>query len=260
MSPQAFLVAACGASGLIFGSFANVLVHRLPRGESIVSPGSRCPSCGHAIAWYDNIPLVSYMILRGRCRHCGVSISPRYLLLELCLGVTWALLPLHFGWSMELAMALVLTLLLWVLAWIDLETGLLPNAVTFPGIAVGILFGIALGHGQDNVIGAVAGYGIFWAVARAFLLMTGREGLGYGDFKLLAMLGAFLGWQSLPFIIFLASFSGAVISGTYLLISRKHARIPIPFGPYLAMAGLIWLVWGVELLHWYLDVSKAWTG
>lgn len=248
------LVTVCSLSGLIFGSFANVLVYRLPRNESIVFPGSHCPSCSHGIAWFENIPLVSWLALKGRCRYCGVAISVRYPLLELCLGLTWGYMAWHFGLSMELVMPLVLSLMLWPLIWIDLETGLLPDAITFPGIAAGILSGIISGHWQDSVIGAVAGYGVFWLVARIFLLLTGREGLGYGDFKLLAMLGAFLGWQALPFIIFLSSFCGAVIGSVYLLLARKHARTQIPFGPYLAVSGMVWLLWGSDLLRWYLDM------
>jgi len=250
------LVAGCVLLGLMFGSFANVLVHRLPRGESIVFPGSHCPSCGHALSWYENIPLVSWLVLRGHCRHCNESISIRYPLLELCLGLTWGYMAWHFGWGMELVMALVFSMMLWVLTWIDLETGLLPDVITLPGIAIGIIFGMALGYLQDSVIGAVAGYGLFWLVAKAFFLLTGREGLGYGDFKLLAMLGAFLGWQALPFIVFISSFCGAVIGSIYLFLTRKHVRAQIPFGPYLAASGMIWLLWGSDLLRWYLDVIK----
>ncbi|MDQ6959054.1 MAG: A24 family peptidase [Mariprofundaceae bacterium] len=242
--------------GLVFGSFANVLVYRLPRGESIVSPGSRCPSCGHALSWYENIPLASWLVLRGHCRHCDEAISIRYPLLELCLGLTWGYMAWHFGWEMELVTALIFSMMLWVLTWIDLETGLLPDVITLPGIAIGIVFGMVLGHLQDSVIGAVAGYSLFWLVARVFLLLTGREGLGYGDFKLLAMLGAFLGWQALPFVIFISSFCGAVIGSIYLLLTRKHVRAQIPFGPYLAASGMIWLLWGSDLLRWYLDVIK----
>jgi len=253
---MSFLVPACVLLGLVFGSFANVLVYRIPRGESIAYPASHCPSCGHTLAWYENIPLVSWLVLKGHCRHCDVAIPVRYPLLEFALSVTWGYLAWHFGWSMELAMSLVLSQMLWVLTWIDLETGLLPNAITFPGIAAGIIFGMISGHLQDSVIGAVAGYGVFWLVARMFLMLTGREGMGYGDFKLLAMLGAFLGWQALPFLIFLASFCGALVGSVYLLLTRKHVRAQIPFGPYLAASGMIWLLWGSDLLSWYLDVIR----
>jgi len=250
------LVGVCVLLGLIFGSFANVLVYRLPKGESIVTPGSRCPSCGHALTWFENIPLLSWLALRGRCRYCRVAISMRYPLLELCMGVTWGYMAWHSGWGLELLIALTLSMMLWVLAWIDLETGLLPNAITLPGIGMGIVFSMVAGHLMDSLIGAVAGYGVFWLVAKMFFLLTGREGMGYGDFKLLAMLGAFLGWQALPFIIFLSSFCGAAIGSLYLLLTRHHIRTQIPFGPYLAASGMIWLLWGSDLLRWYLDVIQ----
>jgi len=248
------LVGVCVLLGLIFGSFANVLVYRLPKGESIVTPGSRCPSCGHAIAWFENIPLVSWLALKGHCRYCRETIPVRYPLLELCMGLTWGYMAWHFGWSSGLVMALTLSMILWVLTWIDLETGLLPNAITLPGIGIGIIFSMVTGHMMDGVLGAVAGYGVFWLVARIFFLLTNREGMGYGDFKLLAMLGAFLGWQALPFIIFLSSVCGAVIGSLYLLLARKHIYTQIPFGPWLAVSGMIWLLWGPGLLSWYLKL------
>jgi len=251
------LVGACVLSGLIFGSFANVLVYRLPRGESIITPGSHCPSCGHALAWFENIPLISWLSLKGHCRHCGLAIPARYPLLESCMGLTWGYMAWHFGGSLELVMALTFSMMLWVLTWIDLETGLLPDVITLPGIGIGIVFGMAAGHLMGSVMGAVAGYGVFWLIAKAFFLLTGREGMGYGDFKLLAMLGAFLGWQALPLIVFLSSLCGAIIGSLYLLLARKHADTQIPFGPYLAASGMIYLLWGSDFLGWYL---RIWTG
>ncbi len=247
------LAAICALAGLIFGSFANVLVHRLPRGQSIVRPGSRCPACGHALSWFENIPVLSWLALGGRCRSCRARIPVRYPLMELGLGLLWGYLGWRFGWRPELAMALTLSFLLWTLTWIDLETTLLPDALTLPGVALGLAFAWWLGDWRASLIGAVAGYGIFWLVARVFLLLTGREGMGYGDFKLLAMLGAFLGWQALPFVIFLASVSGAIIGGLWLWLTRESARAPIPFGPFLAAAGMVWMLWGRALLGWYLD-------
>jgi len=241
---------SCGSLGLLFGSFANVLVHRIPRGESIVFPGSHCPSCSHPIVWYDNIPLLSWLWLQGRCRHCSVAISIRYPLLEVGLGLIWVLLAWHFSLTPELGMALLLSFLLWVLSWIDLETGLLPNVLTFPGIIIGLMFSAYFGHFQDAVLGAVGGYAVFWLVARLFLLVTGREGMGQGDFKLLAMLGAFFGWQALPLVIFLSSFAGALVGSLYLLLSKRSLRMEIPYGPYLAIAGMVWLIWNDALLAW----------
>lgn len=249
------MIIACGMLGLLFGSFANVLIHRLPRGESIVRPGSRCPHCAHAIAWYDNIPVFSWLLLQGRCRHCDKPVAWRYPLAEAGLGLLWAGLAWHFSPGLGLGAVLVLSFLLWTLTWIDLETGLLPDALTLPGIAAGLLFAAFGGHITDALIGAVAGYVVFWLVARAFLLITGREGMGQGDFKLLAMLGAFLGWQALPFVVFLSSFVGALVGSLFLLLSRRSIRAEIPFGPYLAAAGMIWLVWGDVLLHWLTAIS-----
>jgi len=248
---------ACAAFvlGLMVGSFSNVCVYRIPRRESIAFPGSHCPACGHAIAPYDNIPLLSWLMLSGRCRHCSAPISWRYPLLELVMGVSWGLLAWHFGFTPEMVVALTLFFLLWILSFIDLETGLLPNVLTYPGIALGLAFSWWLGDWQSALIGAVAGYGIFWLIARLFLLLTGREGMGYGDFKLLAMLGAFMGWQALPFIILASSVVGTVVGVIFLLLAKKGFRAEIPFGPYLAVAGMIWFVWGDTVLNWYLNMA-----
>jgi len=241
--------------GLIFGSFANVCVYRIPRRESVIFPGSHCPACHHAIAARDNIPLLSWLMLAGKCRHCDIPISWRYPLLELVMGLSWGLLAWHFGAVPELAVALCLFFLLWVLSFIDLETGLLPNALTYPGIALGLFFSWWLGNWQDALIGAIAGYGIFWLIARLFLRLTGREGMGYGDFKLLAMLGSFMGWQALPFIIFASSMVGTFAGIVILLLARQGLRTEIPFGPYLAAAGMVWFVWGSEVLAWYIGLT-----
>jgi len=249
------LTLLCGLLGLLFGSFANVCVYRIPRRESIVLPGSHCPACKHAIGPLDNIPVLSWLLLRGRCRHCQSRIAWRYPLLEMLMGLSWAGLAWHFGPAPELAMALALFFLLWVLSFIDLETGLLPDVLTLPGIALGLAFSWWLGDWRGAVIGAIAGYALFWLVNRLFLLLSGREGMGYGDFKLLAMLGAFLGWQALPFIILVSSVIGVVIGTLFLWLSRRGWRAEIPFGPYLAGAGMIWLLWGDTILYWYLTTS-----
>lgn len=171
------------------------------------------------------------------------------------MGVSWGLLAWHFGLTPELAVAITLFFLLWVLSFIDLETGLLPNVLTYPGIALGLIFSWWLGDWQDALIGTIAGYGIFWLIARLFLLLTGREGMGYGDFKLLAMLGAFMGWQALPFIILVSSVVGTIVGVIFLLLAKKGLRAEIPFGPYLAVAGMIWFVWGEQVLNWYLNLA-----
>jgi leader peptidase (prepilin peptidase)/N-methyltransferase len=173
------------------------------------------------------------------------------------MGLSWAALAWKFGWSLMLIQALVMISLLWILTLIDLETGLLPNVLTFPGIAAGLLFSFWAGYLQDAIIGAVVGYGAFWLIARLFLLFTGREGMGYGDFKLLAMLGAFMGWQALPFVVFASSLVGAVVGSAFILLARRKMRAEIPFGPYLAAAGAGWFLWGGEILQWYAGLIRG---
>lgn len=240
-----------GLVGLMFGSFANVCVHRIPRNQSVITPRSRCPACGSSISWYDNIPILSWLLLGGRCRSCKTRISLRYPVLELLMGASWAALAQHFGPTLHLVQALVLVSLLWILSLIDLETGYLPDVLTFPGMAMGLGFSAMDGYFVDALIGMLAGYGFFWLVARIFLLATGKEGMGYGDFKLLAMLGAFMGWQALPFIVLVASFSGAVLGSVVLLLAKRGLRAEIPFGPYLAAGGMIWFLWSEPILSWY---------
>lgn len=247
------LTIIAGIFGLLFGSFANVCVYRIPRHESVSYPGSHCPACGQAIAWYDNVPLLSYLLLRGRCRHCGTHIALRYPLLEGLMGISWAWLTWHFGPTLALLMALMLVTMLWILTLIDLETGLLPDALTVPGIGLGMAFSFWIGDPLSSLIGIVAGYGVFWLLARLFLLATKREGMGHGDFKLLAMLGAFFGWQALPFIVFISSLSGAVVGSLYLWLSRRGMRAAVPYGPFLAVAGVAWLLWGSGM-RWYLGM------
>jgi len=249
-----------GLLGLMVGSFANVCVHRIPRGESIAFPGSHCPKCNHAIAMYDNIPLFSWLLLGGKCRHCSSAIAWRYPCMELVMGLCWAGLAWHYGLSRDLVVAITLFSLLWVLSVIDLETYLLPNVLTYPGIVIGIAASFWQGGvagGQTALIGAVAGYAVFWLVARLFLMATGREGMGYGDFKLLAMLGAFMGWQALPFIILASSVVGTVVGLIFLMLAKRGLRTEIPFGPYLAMAGMIWFVWGASILDWYVAFASV---
>ena len=173
------------------------------------------------------------------------------------MGLSWAGLAWRYGFSPLLLQALLLVSLLWILTLIDLETGLLPNLLTFSGIAIGLGFSFWFGYIEDAIIGAVLGYGLFWMVARLFLMVTGREGMGYGDFKLLAMLGAFMGWQALPFIVFSSSLVGAVVGIFFLSLSRKDMRTEIPFGPYLAAAGMVWFLWGANILHWYAGLIRV---
>jgi leader peptidase (prepilin peptidase)/N-methyltransferase len=255
MDTHLFFTLYIGIIGLLVGSFANVCVHRIPRGESVVKPRSKCPICNNEIAWYDNIPLLSWLMLGRKCRYCQTPISWRYPLLELTMGLMWTgiawFYPIHAYDPVFLLQAISLVTLLWILTLIDVETFLLPNVLTFPGIALGLGFAAYFGFFWDSLIGVVAGYGIFWLVARLFLLATGKEGMGQGDFKLLAMLGAYMGWQAIPFIILLSSFTGAVIGSLALILAKKGLRAEIPYGPYLAAAGMIWFFWSTPILYWY---------
>lgn len=266
--------------GLSIGSFLNVLILRLPRmleadwrrdcaevlglessGSqerlSLAHPPSTCPHCGHRIRIHENIPILSYLILRGRCSACGSAIGMRYPLIEgltalLTLSVIWA-----FGPTWQGAAALVLTWGLIALAAIDCDTQLLPDAITLPLLWLGLvlsLFGV-FADSHSAIIGAVAGYLSLWTVFQLFRLATGKEGMGYGDFKLLAMLGAWLGWQHLLQIVLLSALVGA-LSGTLLILMRRHEMgRPIPFGPYLAAAGWVSLLWGDEINDLYLRLS-----
>jgi len=255
MDIQVFSTLAFSIFGLLFGSFANVCVHRIPRRESVVSPGSKCPHCHKNIVWYDNIPVISWLLLKRKCRYCKNPISWRYPMLELSMALIWGLIAWHYPLtpypSLFFIQALVLVSMLWVLTLIDLETFLLPDVITLPGIVIGLLFAWQAGYIIDATLGALIGYAVFWLVARMFLLTTGREGMGQGDFKLLAMLGAFMGWQALPFIILLSSVTGAIIGSVSLIVAKKGLQTEIPYGPYLAAAGIIWFFWAEPILHWY---------
>lgn len=252
MEIQIFMTLSLGILGLLFGSFANVCVHRIPLGESIVSPPSHCPKCGTHIRWYDNIPLLSWLLLQAKCRYCNATISWRYPFLELSMGLIWAgIASVYVAQPMLLAQAIIMVSMLWILTLIDIETFLLPNAITLPGIGIGLLFSWHFGYGVDAIIGAAAGYGFFWAVAKAFYFITGKEGIGQGDFKLLAMLGAFMGWQALPFVVLLSSVTGAILGSVVLILQNKGIRQEIPYGPYLALAGVIWFFFDAPILDWY---------
>lgn len=274
-TPAAF-VAVCLILGLIVGSFLNVVIHRLPkmmehgwlqqcaelRGEdfpqqspyNLMVPRSACPNCQHAISAAENIPLISYLLLGGKCKGCGIRISPRYPLVELCTGLSSAYAALHFGFGAAAVGAILLIWALIALSAIDFDTQLLPDDITLPLLWLGLLFNM---YGvfttlPNAVIGAVFGYVVLWLVYWSFKLLTGKEGMGYGDFKLLAALGAWLGWQMLPLIIMLSSLVGAAVGITLMLMLRRGRNVPMPFGPYLAGGGLIALFWGEALNSAYM--------
>jgi leader peptidase (prepilin peptidase)/N-methyltransferase len=276
-SPPFFAVFA-GIIGLMVGSFLNVVIHRLPkmmerewqaqcaelRGETvapaprynIIVPRSACPHCGHAITAVENIPILSYLFQRGKCKGCGAPISLRYPIVEAVSGILSAYAAWHFGFGLAGIAVLAFIWALIALTFIDFDTQLLPDDITLPLLWLGLLLNLngAYTTLPNAVGGAVAGYLILWSVYWAFKLATGKEGMGYGDFKLLAALGAWMGWQMLPLIIILSSAVGAVV-GIALMVFAKHGRnIPIPFGPYLAGGGLIALFWGQTLTQEYLQL------
>lgn len=273
------LAAVAGLLGLCIGSFLNVVIHRLPRmmehdwqtqcaelrneaiepGErlNLATPRSRCPACGHQISALENIPVISYLWLRGRCAGCRQAISTRYPLIEAFTGLLSAYLAWHFGLSWQAAGALCLAWALIALAFIDFDTQLLPDSITLPLLWLGLFFNLfgAFADLRSAVVGAMAGYLSLWSVYWLFKLATGKEGMGYGDFKLLAALGAWLGWQMLPAIILLSSLVGAAVGIGLILLARHGRNVPIPFGPYLAAAGLIALLWGHQLTRAYLGMA-----
>jgi leader peptidase (prepilin peptidase)/N-methyltransferase len=276
-SPPIFALCA-GIFGLLVGSFLNVVIHRLPKmmerewqaqcaelnGQTaeptlrynLMVPRSACPHCGHAIGAAENIPVLSYLFLRGKCKGCGAAISPRYPVVEAISGILSAFAAWHFGFGLPGLAAIVFVWALIALTFIDFDTQLLPDDITLPLLWLGLLLNLngAFTSLPNAVIGAVAGYLVLWLVYWAFKLATGKEGMGFGDFKLLATIGAWLGWTMLPLVIMLSSVVGAVV-GIALIVFAKHGRnIPIPFGPYLAGGGLIALFWGQALTQSYLQL------
>lgn len=268
-----------GVVGLTVGSFLNVVILRLPtmlsrqwRREceqhlqaaqaaadtepayNLIIPGSHCPHCGHAIRAYENIPVLSYLWLRGRCSACKARISPRYPAIELLTAALSAVVAWHFGPSAAAVAAIFLTWGLIALAFIDIDHQLLPDVITLPLLWAGLLLNSLLIFTDLHaaVIGAVAGYVSLWLVFHLFKLVTGKEGMGYGDFKLFALLGAWLGWQSLPLIILFASLAGAVVGLAFILIRGRDRNLPIPFGPFLCAAGWASMLWGDVWTHYYL--------
>lgn len=274
-------VASVAVLGLVVGSFLNVVIHRLPRmmerawqaqcaelrGETmpeqppynLLLPRSSCPHCGHLIAASENIPLLSYLWQRGRCKACGGIISPRYPLVELSSALLAAGAAWHFGPGWPLAGALIFVWVMLALAMIDFDTQLLPDDLTLPLLWLGLLLNTAQTYTTlgSAVIGAAAGYLLLWSVYWLFKLFTGKEGMGYGDFKLLAAIGAWLGWQMLPLVILLSSLVGAVVGIALILFFRHGRQVPIPFGPYLAGGGIIALFWGDSLNRQYLQLLAS---
>jgi leader peptidase (prepilin peptidase)/N-methyltransferase len=278
-SPLAFVLCSL-VLGLLVGSFLNVVVYRLPKMMirdwktqsremlelppepqtetlNLILPHSRCPHCSHKIRAWENIPVVSYLLLGGKCSQCKAPISKRYPLVELACGVLSAFIAWHFGFGWQAGAMLVLTWGLLSMSLIDADHQLLPDAIVLPLLWLGLIvnsFGLFTSL-TDALWGAVAGYLVLWCVFWLFKLVTGKEGMGYGDFKLLAMLGAWGGWQILPLTILLSSIVGAVLGLILLRLRNVETSTPIPFGPYLALAGWIALLWGDQITTSYLQIA-----
>ncbi len=239
--------------GVIIGSFLTVCIHRVPRELSIVSPRSACVSCNQTICWYDNIPILSFLLLRGRCRYCQGAILPRYPIIELSNGLGYVALLWRFGWEWETAIYALFFSALLTITWIDWDHQIIPDVISLPGIVVGIVAAsTVLQTGFVNsIIGVLVGGGILWFMAWISPFLFGKEGLGGGDIKLLAMVGAFLGWQAALATLMLASIVGAII-GIMLLAAKVLTRGQyIPFGPYLALGAMLTLFYGTDLMDWY---------
>jgi len=281
-SPAA-LILVCVLFGLLVGSFLNVVIHRIPKmmeatwrqearelleqpapkGEetpplfNLVTPGSHCPHCNHRIRWYENVPVVSWALLKGRCSGCKAAISKRYPIIELLTALVAGLCAWRFGYDPWLIFMLYGSFTLLALAVIDLDTTLLPDDLTYPLLWAGLLaavLGISPVSLSDAVIGAMAGYLALWSLYWVFKLLTGKEGMGYGDFKLLAALGAWLGWQYLPVVVLLSSVVGLVFAVSMMASGSVKRDQGIPFGPYLAIAGWIALLWGEVIVSSYLGL------
>ena len=243
--------------GMLVGSFLNVCICRMPKDESVVSPPSHCPHCSCHIKWYDNIPLFSYLMLRGKCRGCGAHISLQYPLVELLNGVLTLFLFLRFGPTLAFATLFILCSSLVVVTFIDIEHQIIPDEISLSGIVLGFVLSFFLkGHGWLNsLLGILLGGGGLLLVAYGYQLMTGKEGMGGGDIKLLAMMGAFLGWKSILFIIFASSLVGSVVGVSIMLLQKKDGKLAIPFGPYLAFGAVLYIFYGQSLIRWYFNLG-----
>ena len=242
--------------GAVIGSFLNVCIYRLPNNESLVFPASHCPKCGYKIPPYDNIPLLSYLLLGGRCRSCKVRISPQYPVVELINGLLALFLFIKFGFSLTFPVLFIFCSALVVITFIDLEHRIIPDVISLPGIIAGFVVSFFLPWlgWQSSLIGILAGGGSLLLVAYGYQLITKKEGMGGGDIKLLAMMGAFLGWKAVPFIIFASSLVGSVIGVSLMLIQKKDSKLAIPFGPFLAFGAILYIFFGRQLIHWYLNI------
>ena len=244
-------------AGMLVGSFLNVCICRMPKDESVISPPSHCQDCDHQIRWYENIPLFSYLFLRGKCRGCGAHISLQYPLVEMINGILTLVLFLRFGFTPAFAAMFLFCSSLVVITFIDIEHQIIPDEISLSGIVVGFLLSFFLKEPGwlDSMLGILLGGGSLLLVAYGYQLLTGKEGMGGGDIKLLAMMGAFLGWKSVLFIIFASSLIGSIVGVSIMLLQKKDSKLAIPFGPYLASAALLYIFYGHQLIQWYFNLG-----
>ncbi len=241
--------------GLIVGSFLNVVILRLPEaGASVVYPASHCPQCQHPLSWHENIPLLSYLFLRGKCGHCGMPISIQYPLVELLMAVLASAVVFRFGLSPSALGFFFFSAALLVIICIDIRHQLIPDVISLPGILLGFAFSFfnPIASWQDSLIGLLVGGGILYVIALLYYVLRKQDGMGGGDIKLLAMIGAFLGWQSLPFIIFASSISGSIIGLLAMRVQKTGGAARIPFGPFLSIAALLYMLFSREIQNIYI--------
>ncbi|HZM61831.1 MAG TPA: prepilin peptidase [Vicinamibacterales bacterium] len=251
--PVGLVVTVLAVLGACVGSFLNVCIYRLPRRESLAWPGSHCTSCTRSLAWYENIPIVSWVVLRGRCRTCRAPISWMYPIVEVTTALVFVIGYLLYGLTPLAAVRVLFACALIVLFVTDLQHKILPNVITVPGIAIGFACSLFVPPGwRDSLIGIVAGGGVLFALAEAYYRVRGQEGLGMGDVKLLGMIGAFLGWKLVLLTLVLASFAGSLAGGVMIASGRGSMKYALPFGTFLAVGALVAAIWGMPIVDWYL--------
>ena len=242
--------------GLALGSFMNVCIYRIPLEKSIIRPSSSCPNCGKKIRFYDNIPLISYLLLLGRCRHCHHPISWRYPAVEALTGLLSLALFIRYGLSFQYLLFLLFAATLVTISFIDLDHQIIPDVMSIPGIVAGLAAAFIPGNVSwfDSIIGIIGGGGTLFLVGLIYEKLTGKQGMGGGDVKLLAMIGAWMGWRSLPFVLLVSSLTGAIIGSIFLLMAGKGYRVRIPFGPFLSLGALFYIFFGPQLTNWYINL------
>jgi leader peptidase (prepilin peptidase)/N-methyltransferase len=257
MVPTPVILAALFVLGTIIGSFLNVCIVRMPRNASIVFPGSHCPSCGCTIKFYDNIPLVSYIVLGGRCRSCKTPIALRYFMVELLMGLLMAVLFVHYGLSLVFVLCAAFTAALVVITFIDLQHQIIPDVISLPAIPLGFLcsFFLPWNTWLDSLLGILVGGGVLYMFALGYHLLTKKEGMGGGDIKMLAMIGAFLGWKGALASLMLAAVAGSLIGVLLIVLKGKNFKYAVPFGPFLAAGAFCAMLYGERLISWYCSIG-----